>query len=137
MRSFRQSGRALGLGGARVKGQVYNHNLWVGDVPMNELSIGFQAGGKALNRIIFFEDKRARDEFRGGSFQFGADAGVAKVPAGASASSGTTGTQPVLVAVTHGQFYMGMGMFTIAKGGLMGQVSIEGEKFTYSARNVS
>jgi len=30
---------------------------------MGQLSVGFQAGGKAYSEIIFFEDKRALDEF--------------------------------------------------------------------------
>jgi lipid-binding SYLF domain-containing protein len=133
---------ALGIGGGHGRGHVYIHNRWVGDVTMSELSIGFQAGGKAFSQIIFFKDKRALDEFRTGSFQFGADAGVVAVTAGASASSSTTGNATgasagMHDAVTHGQFYKGMAVFTIAKGGLMGQVAIEGEKFTYSAREAS
>ena len=67
---------ALGVGAAHGKGHVYVHGAWVGDVTMTEVSIGLQAGGKAYSQIIFFEDKRALDEFESGNFEFGADAGV-------------------------------------------------------------
>lgn len=133
---------ALGVGGGHGKGHVYVNNRWVGDATMTELSIGFQAGGKAFSQIIFFEDQRALDNFRSGSFEFGADAGVVAITAGASATSGTTGTETgasggMKDAVTHGNFYKGMAVFTIPKGGLMGQVSLEGEKFSYTARQAS
>jgi len=39
----------------------------VGDGTMSQVSAGFQAGGKAYSQIIFFEDKRALDEFESGS----------------------------------------------------------------------
>lgn len=133
---------ALGVGGGHGKGHVYIHGKRVGDATMTELSIGFQAGGKAFSQIIFFEDERALDEFRSGSFAFGADAGVVVITAGADATSGTSGNETgasggMKDAVTHGNFYKGMAVFTIPKGGLMGQVSLEGEKFTYKARRAS
>ena len=36
---------------------------YVGDTTMNQLTAGFQLGGQAFSQIIFFEDKRAFDEF--------------------------------------------------------------------------
>jgi lipid-binding SYLF domain-containing protein len=118
------------------------HGKWVGNVTMTELSIGFQAGGKAFSQIIFFEDQRALDEFKSGSFAFGADASVVVITAGASATASTDGSESgasggMRDAVTHGHFYKGMAVFTIPKGGLMGQVSVEGEKFAYSPRQPS
>ena len=49
---------ALGVGGAFGKGHVYVHGHLVGDTTMGQVSVGFQAGGKAYSQIIFFEDKR-------------------------------------------------------------------------------
>jgi len=133
---------ALGVGAARGKGHVYVHGKWVGDVTMTQLSVGLQAGGKAFSQIIFFEDKRALDEFESGSFEFGADASVVAVTAGASASTGTTGADTTLSggtknATTRGEYQKGMVVFTIAKGGLMGQASVAGEKFSYKPREES
>jgi len=59
---------ALGVGGAYGKGRVYVHGVYTGDASIGQVSVGFQAGGKAYSQIIFFEDKRALDEFR----QYGA-----------------------------------------------------------------
>jgi hypothetical protein len=42
------------------------------DTTVTQLSVGFQAGGKAYSEIVFFEDKRALDEFESGSFELGA-----------------------------------------------------------------
>jgi lipid-binding SYLF domain-containing protein len=58
---------------------------------MGQVSLGFQPGGKAYSQIIFFEDKRALDEFESGNFEFGADASVVAVTAGANAGAATNG----------------------------------------------
>src|SRR4249920_3465158 len=39
----------LGLGGALGKGHVYVHGQFVGDTTMGQVSVGFQAGGKAYS----------------------------------------------------------------------------------------
>jgi len=77
------------VGGARGVGQVYVRDRVVGDAVMTQLSIGFQAGGKAYSEIIFFQDKRALDEFESGKFEFAAGASAVAITAGASASVGT------------------------------------------------
>src|SRR6202161_1972778 len=82
---------ALGVGGAYGKGRVYVHGVYSGDATMGQVSLGFQAGGKAYSQIIFFEDKRALDEFESGNFEFGADASAIAITVGADASAGTTG----------------------------------------------
>src|SRR5258705_8120289 len=79
------------VGGAHGKGRVYVQDKYVGDTTMTQLSAGFQAGGKAYSQIIFFEDKRALDEFESGTFEFDAGVSAVAITAGASASAGTTG----------------------------------------------
>jgi hypothetical protein len=128
---------ALGVGGAYGKGRVYVHGVHTGDASLTQLSLGFQAGGKAYSEIIFFEDKRALDEFESGSFEFGADASVVAVTAGANAGAATNGASAGVSAgqndaTTRGAFQKGMAVFTIAKGGLMFSASIAGQKFSYS-----
>jgi lipid-binding SYLF domain-containing protein len=100
------------------------------------VSVGFQAGGKAYSEIIFFRDKAALDEFESGNFEFGADASVTAITASADASAATNGTQAGASggekdATTRGHYYKGMAVFTIAKGGLMYQAAIAGQKFTF------
>lgn len=133
---------AIGIGGARGKGRVYVHGAWVGDVTMDQVSVGLQLGGKAFSQIIFFEDKRALDEFESGSYELGADASAVAITAGASASAGTNGIDESMSggmkdAVTHGQYQKGIVVFTIAKGGLMGQLAVAGQKFSYTPRHTS
>ena len=128
------------IGGARGKGRVYVHGKVVGDTTMTQVSAGFQAGGKAYSQIIFFQDKRALDEFTSGSFEFAAGVSAVAITAGASASTGTTGTSSGASggkkdAVTTGDGYQkGMAVFTIAKGGLMYAAAVAGQKFSYTPR---
>jgi lipid-binding SYLF domain-containing protein len=129
----------LGVGGAFGKGRVYLHGRFVGDTTMGQLSVGFQAGGKAYSQVIFFEDKRALDEFESGTFEFAAGASVVAITAGASASAGTNGVDAgasgtKTSATTAGYFEKGMAVFIIAKGGLMYEASIAGQRFSYQAR---
>jgi lipid-binding SYLF domain-containing protein len=128
---------ALGVGGAYGKGRVYVHGVYSGDATLGQVSVGFQAGGKAYSEIIFFEDKRALDEFESGNFEFGADASVVAVTAGANAGAATNGASSGVSAgqndaTTHGLYQKGMAVFTVAKGGLMFSASIAGQKFSYS-----
>src|SRR3984885_6683715 len=129
--------REWGTGGAFGKGRVYLLGHYVGDAKMGQLSVGFQAGGKAYSEIIFFEDKRALDEFESGSFEFGADASVIAVTAGANASAATNGASAGASgtendATTRGHYYKGMAVFTVAKGGLMYSAAVAGQKFSYT-----
>ena len=128
------------VGGAHGKGRVYVHDKLVGDTTMSQVSAGFQAGGKAYSQIIFFEDKRALDEFESGSFEFAAGVSAVAVTVGASASAGTAGATSGASggkkdAATTGEGYQkGMAVFTIAKGGLMYTATVAGQKFTYTPR---
>lgn len=127
-------------GGAHGTGRVYVGEAYTGNASMTQLSVGFQAGGKAYSEIVFFEDKRALDEFESGSFEFSAGASAVAVTAGANASAGTTGAES---GASGGQkdatteaagYFKGMAVFTIAKGGLMYAVTIAGQKFSYTPR---
>ncbi|HSW22076.1 MAG TPA: lipid-binding SYLF domain-containing protein, partial [Burkholderiaceae bacterium] len=60
------------VGGAHGKGQVYEKGTYVGDASMTQVTVGAQLGGQAFSQIIFFQDKRAFDQFTGGEFEFGA-----------------------------------------------------------------
>jgi lipid-binding SYLF domain-containing protein len=130
---------ALGVGGAYGKGRVYVHGVYTGNVTLGQVSVGFQAGGKAYSEIIFFEDARALDEFESGNFEFGADASVVAITAGANAGAATNGSSAGVStgqndATTRGVYQAGMAVFTIAKGGLMYSAAIAGQKFSYTPR---
>ena len=106
---------------------------------MTQVTIGFQLGGQAFSQIIFFEDKRAFDEFTSGSFEFGAQANAVVITAGASASASTAGSSAGASAgkndaSTVGKYYKGMAVFTVAKGGLMYEASIGGQEYKYTPK---
>jgi lipid-binding SYLF domain-containing protein len=129
----------LGVGGAYGKGRVYVHGHAVGDTTMGQVSVGFQAGGKAYSQIIFFEDKRALDEFESGTFEFTAGASAIAITASAGGSVGTSGASAGASAGEKdaratGVYEKGMVVFTVAKGGLMYAATIAGQKFSYTPR---
>ena len=129
----------IGVGGAHGSGRVYEQGKYIGDTKMTQLSLGFQLGAQAYSQIIFFEDKRALDEFTSGNFEFGAQASAVAITAGAQAAATTTGSSAGASAgkrdaTTVGSYHKGMAVFTVAKGGLMYEASVSGQKFSYKAR---
>jgi len=125
------------VGGSYGKGQVYKSGQVTGTSKVIEGSIGFQLGGKAFSEIIFFEDKRAFDEFTSGNFEFGAQAQAIAITAGAQAQVSTAGKSagasagPKTGVQAKTEYNKGMVTFVHSKGGLMYEASIAGQKFTY------
>jgi lipid-binding SYLF domain-containing protein len=125
------------VGGAHGSGHVYEKGKYIGNTSVTQISVGFQAGGQAYSQIVFFEDKRALDEFTNGNFEF--EAGVSAV-AITAAAGGTAGTQGASASASGGKkdaktvgsaYYKGMAVFTIVKGGAMYQATVAGQKFTF------
>ncbi len=124
------------VGGAYGTGRVFEKGKHIGDSSMTQVSVGFQLGGQAYSEIIFFQDQRALKEFTSGNFEFGADASVVAITASANAKASTTGSSAGASggkrdAATVGKYSKGMATFTVAKGGLMYEAAIAGQKFTY------
>jgi lipid-binding SYLF domain-containing protein len=130
----------IGVGGAHGSGRVYEKGTWVGETSMNQLTVGFQLGGEAYSQIIFFEDQAAFDKFATGKFEFGAQATAVAITASASAQASTAGGAGASAAAsskearTAGEYHDGMAVFTVAKGGLMYEASIGGQKFSYKPK---
>jgi lipid-binding SYLF domain-containing protein len=137
---FPKVGKAgLGVGGAHGSGRLYEQGKYVGDVKMNQLSVGLQAGGQAFSQIVFLQDKRAFDEFTNGNFEFDATVQAVAITASATASAGTAGAAAGAAggkndATTAGKYHKGMAVFTVAKGGLMYQAAVGGQKFKYKPK---
>ena len=125
------------IGGSYGEGQVYRGGKVTGKTSVIEGSIGFQFGGKAFSEIIFFQDKRAYDEFAGGNFEFGATAQAVVITAGAQAKVGTSGASagasagPKTGVQAETDYYKGVAVFVHSKGGLMYEFSVGGQKFTF------
>ncbi len=107
----------MGIGGAYGKGKVYKRRRLIGTVSLTQITIGFQLGGQAYSEIIFFEDKAALDDFTEGNYELGAQASAVAATTGASINADYSG---------------GVAVFTVAKGGLMYEASVGGQKFTFT-----
>jgi lipid-binding SYLF domain-containing protein len=128
------------IGGSYGEGQVYRGGTVTGKSSVIEGSIGFQLGGKAFSEIIFFQDKRAYEKFTSGSFEFDATAQAIVITAGAEAEAGTAGVSagatagPKTGIQADTDYVNGMASFVHAKGGLMYEFSLGGQKFTFEPR---
>jgi lipid-binding SYLF domain-containing protein len=127
------------VGGAYGKGRVYKKGRFVGDTTVAQVSVGFQAGAQAYSEIIFFQTPLDLARFESGKFALGAQASAVAVTAGASASASTAGTSAGMSgternATTVGRYQDGIAVFTVAKGGLMYEATVAGQKFTYEPR---
>ena len=106
----------LGVGGASGNGAAYRQGSLVGMAKLTQLSIGFQAGGQSFREIIFFEDKSGFDRFTENKIEFAAQVSAVAAAAGVSADA---------------KYVDGVAVFTMAKGGLMYQASVGGQKFKF------
>jgi lipid-binding SYLF domain-containing protein len=129
----------IGVGGAHGSGKVFRQGKQIGESKMTQLTIGLQLGGQAYSQIIFFEDEAALNNFTSGNFEFGAQATAVAITAGVSAEANTGGGTAAGASggkndatTTSGGYRKGMAIFTIAKGGLMYEASIGGQKFSYT-----
>jgi lipid-binding SYLF domain-containing protein len=104
----------IGIGGARGKGLLYENGEPSAIVTLTQLTIGFQWGGQAYSEFIFFENQESLDHFKQGNYELGAQASAVAVTAGASADA---------------NYSSGVAVFTQAKGGLMYEASVGGQKF--------
>lgn len=107
----------VGIGGAYGKGLLYQGGTYTAEVSLTQLTIGFQWGGQAYSEFLFFEDEAALKDFKRGNFELGAQASAVAVTVGASADA---------------SFNNGVAVFTYAKGGLMYEASVGGQKFKVS-----
>lgn len=125
------------IGGAFGTGRMYERGMYSGNLEMTQATIGFQFGGQAYSQIIFFQDQRALDEFVSGNFEFGAQASAVIAHAGANAEASTRGTSATAnlgnkELEAEGQYYKGMAVFSAAKGGLMYEASLGGQRYTFT-----
>ena len=134
----------IGIGGAHGKGAVYRGGKFTGTVKMNQITYGLQLGGQVYSQMICFRDERSYNDFTSGNFEFGAQATAVALTASATASTSTggggtasAGTDADYNDVTAEKKQYdgrsGMAIFTIAKGGLMYEATLGGQKFKFQA----
>lgn len=105
------------IGGAYGDGLVFKDGKVLGETSLTQLTIGLQLGGQVYREIIFFRDAATFDNFKKGNLELSAQASAVAATAGASADA---------------DFEQGVAVFTLAKGGLMYEASIGGQKFDYT-----
>jgi lipid-binding SYLF domain-containing protein len=109
---------AIGVGGAYGKGELLVGGKAIGKVSLSQVTIGLQFGGQSYSEIIFFHQKSTLDGFKHGDFAFAAEVSAVALTSGASANAA---------------YRNGVAVFTAAKGGLMYEASVGGQKFSFDA----
>ena len=114
---FPDVGKAgMGIGGAHGAGLVFEQGEIIGSSKLTQLSFGFQLGAQLYQEIIFFEKREDLEDFKQGNFELGAQASAVAVTLGASADAA---------------YQDGVAVFTLAKGGLMYEAAVGGQKFSF------
>ena len=106
----------IGLGGARGKGWVYERGRLIGKSTLTQVSFGFQFGGQAYSEIVFFQTTQALENFKLGHLKFDAQASAIALTERAAADLA---------------YRNGVAIVTMAKGGLMYEASVGGQKFSF------
>jgi len=106
----------IGIGAARGKGLVYEGGKLVGEVKLTQVTVGAQVGGQTYSEVVFLENKETMNSFKAGDFSLSAQATATAAAAGASANA---------------KYKQGVAVFTMAKGGLMFEASVGGQKFKF------
>ncbi len=126
------------VGAAYGEGRVYKEGTAVGKVVLSKVTVGLQLGGQAFSEIIFFQDKRAYDEFTTGSYEFDASASAVAITAAAQAKAGTDGATagasagPATGVQAETKYLKGMAVFIHTKAGLMAEMAVGGQKFEFT-----
>jgi lipid-binding SYLF domain-containing protein len=84
---------------------------------LSQLSIEFQAGGRAYREVVFFESENDMERFKNSQLEFAAQVSAVAVTAGASANV---------------KYREGVMVFTMQKGGLMYEASVGGQHFKFN-----
>ena len=107
------------VGGAHGKGIVYKKGAIAGRASMSQGTFGAQIGGQSFSEVIFFGTKDAFDRFTQNKLEFAAQATAVAANEGAAANADYSG---------------GVAIFTMAKGGLMAEAAIGGQKFKFEPK---
>jgi lipid-binding SYLF domain-containing protein len=128
------------VGGAYGNGQVYVKGKITGTAELVKASIGYQAGAQAFSQMIFFQDKRAYEEFTSGNFEFDAGVSAVAITAGIQAKAGSEGATagasagPATAAQAETSYHKGTAVFVHTKGGLMYEASVGGQSFSFKPK---
>lgn len=104
------------VGGAAGDGVVFSHGQAIGKVNLAQASIGAQIGGQTYSELIFFENENVLSRFKTSDLTFSAQVSAVALQSGVSQNA---------------KYTDGVIVITAAKGGLMAEASVGGQKFRY------
>lgn len=107
------------VGGSYGQGFVYEQGNLIGYATIVSASVGLQIGGQGFSEIIFFKDQITMDAFKKGNVEFSAQASAVAVTLGVAAKT---------------DYNQGVAIFVLPKGGLMADLSVGGQKFTFEPK---
>jgi len=110
---------AIGVGGAYGKGVLYENGQVVGYTSLSQGTVGLQLGGQTYSEIIFLEGPLQVAEFKAGDTAFSGQATAVAASKGSGANA---------------DYEDGVAVFTFGEEGLMGEASVGGQKFSYTAK---
>lgn len=108
---------AVGVGAANGRGQLFEKGRATGEASLTQVTVGLQLGGQVYSEIIFFEDQKTLDDFKEGNLEFSAQVSAVAAAEGASKNA---------------KYKLGVAIFTLARGGLMYEASVGGQKFKFT-----
>lgn len=107
---------ALVVGAARGKGYVYENGQLIGRSTLTQVTIGVQAGGQAYSEVVFFKSAAALENFKRGHLKLNAQASAVALTERVAEDLG---------------YRDDVAIVTMAKGGLMYEASVGGQKFSF------
>lgn len=99
------------------RGILYERGIKIGYVELNQGSIGAQLGGQTFSELIVFRSALDVAKLKEGDFLLGANASAVALREGASRSADLDD---------------GIVVFTLARGGLMAELTVSGQELNYS-----
>ena len=104
------------VGASYGRGEVYRQGQHVGYADITAGSFGLQAGGQTFTQLLVFGTEQAYNDFADGDFALSANASAIALKAGAAAEA---------------QFNNGVAVFVKQQGGLMGELSLGGQRLRF------
>jgi len=104
------------VGGGFGRGIVFEQGQPVGRTTVSQATIGAQIGAQSYSQVIFFRDEAALRRFQRESFEFSAQATAVAATEGRAATT---------------SYERGVAVFIHARGGLMAEASVGGQRFSY------
>lgn len=106
------------VGGAHGQGILYEHGVPTGYVSVEQASIGAQLGGETFSELLVLRTPQEIADVRAGRYNVGANLGVSVLKEGAS---------------TQTNFNPNASVFVMLRGGLMVDVSVNGQRIKYQS----